>query len=81
MKNCIICCLSKVCRKNKEDQGHLNDFEELKQKFVEVGNLTLSTDWNFLAKGQKIIQIAREKQLMKKCGQDIGLKTVKTITF
>ena len=39
---------SVVCRKcagkTKKNKDTLNDFEELKQKFVEVGNLTLSTD-------------------------------------
>ena len=39
---------SVLCRKcagkTKKIKDNLNDFEELKQKFVEVGNLILSTD-------------------------------------
>ena len=38
----IVC--RKCARKTKVIKDILNDFEELKQNFVEVGNLILSTD-------------------------------------
>ena len=38
----VVC--QKCAGKTKKVKDTLNDFEELKQKFVEVGNLILSTD-------------------------------------
>ena len=64
----VVC--QKCARKTKKIKDTLNDFEELKQKFVEVGNLTLSTDgisWQMVERLPKSPEKAAYEKISSAC--------------